>query len=47
MYRKHLGWIYPLVVRGIQIAGRETEDNRVLEALGKLLDAVGGLVEDD
>lgn len=40
--KKHLGWVYPLVVQSIQVAGRENEDGEVLDALGKVLDEVGG-----
>lgn len=40
MYNKHLGWMYPFVVKAIKVAGKETEDNRVLEALGKILQSI-------
>ncbi|KOC17444.1 endosomal peripheral membrane protein [Aspergillus flavus AF70] len=41
-YKKHLEWIYPLVVRAVQVAGRERDDGEVLQALGKVLHEVGG-----
>ncbi|KAL4892160.1 hypothetical protein BDV59DRAFT_58253 [Aspergillus ambiguus] len=41
-YRKHLEWIYPLVVRAVQVAGKERDDGEVLHALGKVLHEVGG-----
>ncbi|KAE8133006.1 hypothetical protein BDV38DRAFT_196523 [Aspergillus pseudotamarii] len=41
-YKKHLEWIYPLVVRAVQVAGRERDDGEVLQALGKVLREVGG-----
>ncbi|OGM49051.1 putative endosomal peripheral membrane protein (Mon2) [Aspergillus bombycis] len=41
-YKKHLEWIYPLVVRAVQVAGRERDDGEVLSALGKVLHEVGG-----
>ncbi|KAJ5544887.1 hypothetical protein N7461_007191 [Penicillium sp. DV-2018c] len=40
-YRKHLEWIYPLVVRAVQVAGRERDDGRVLQALGMVLEVIG------
>ncbi|KAH8697541.1 putative endosomal peripheral membrane protein [Talaromyces proteolyticus] len=42
-YRKHLGWMYPLVVKCVHVAGQVTgrEDRRVLENLVRILDAVG------
>ena len=40
MYKKHLGWMYPLVVRALRVAGKETEDSRVLDALAKILESV-------
>ncbi|KAK2755931.1 hypothetical protein FQN54_005727 [Arachnomyces sp. PD_36] len=40
--KKHLGWVYRLVVRALQVAGRENEDGRVLEGLGRVLEEVGG-----
>ncbi|KAL1857256.1 Endocytosis and vacuole integrity protein [Paecilomyces lecythidis] len=45
-HKKHLGWMYPLVVRAIQVAGKEREDGKVLEALGKVLQEVS-LVEEE
>ncbi|KAJ9266230.1 hypothetical protein DTO021C3_5749 [Paecilomyces variotii] len=44
--KKHLGWMYPLVVKAIQVAGKEREDGKVLEALGKILQEVS-LVEEE
>ncbi|KAE8375125.1 hypothetical protein BDV26DRAFT_295316 [Aspergillus bertholletiae] len=41
-YKKHLEWIYPLVVRAVQVAGRERDDGEVLQALGHVLHEVGG-----
>ncbi|KAE8358051.1 hypothetical protein BDV27DRAFT_74990 [Aspergillus caelatus] len=41
-YKQHLEWIYPLVVRAVQVAGRERDDGEVLQALGKVLHEVGG-----
>ncbi|CAI7623976.1 unnamed protein product [Penicillium glandicola] len=40
-YRKHLEWIYPLVVRAVQVAGKERDDGQVLQALGKVLQEIG------
>lgn len=40
-YRKHLGWVYPLIVKAAQVAGKEQEDGKVLEALVRVLDEVG------
>ncbi|KAK2791130.1 hypothetical protein FQN52_005086 [Onygenales sp. PD_12] len=42
VYKKHLGWMYPLVVKGVGVAGKESEDGRVLEALGRVLDGICG-----
>ncbi|PWY80612.1 endosomal peripheral membrane protein [Aspergillus heteromorphus CBS 117.55] len=41
-HKKHLAWIYPLVVRAVQVAGKEQDDGEVLHALGKVLQEVGG-----
>ncbi|WEW60701.1 Endocytosis and vacuole integrity protein [Emydomyces testavorans] len=41
-YKKHLGWVYPLIVKGVSIAGREADDREVLEALTEILDSVAG-----
>lgn len=38
--RKHLAWVYPLVVKAVQVAGKEREDGKVLEALRRMLDEV-------
>ncbi|KAK5797754.1 hypothetical protein VI817_004045 [Penicillium citrinum] len=40
-HRKHLEWLYPLVAKAIQVAGKERDDGRVLEALGKVLHEIG------
>ncbi|KAJ6129710.1 hypothetical protein N7512_002490 [Penicillium capsulatum] len=40
-YRRHLVWLYPLVVKAIQIAGKERDDGQVLQALGKVLERIG------
>ncbi|EEH40796.2 hypothetical protein PAAG_02772 [Paracoccidioides lutzii Pb01] len=42
MFKKHLGWIYPLVVRGMGVAGKEREDSSVLDALGRALASLSG-----
>ncbi|QSS60699.1 endosomal peripheral membrane protein [Histoplasma capsulatum] len=52
MYKKHLGWVYPFVVRATGVAGKERDDNRVLDALQKVLvnlsgDGLGGHDEND
>ncbi|PWY95059.1 hypothetical protein BO94DRAFT_581403 [Aspergillus sclerotioniger CBS 115572] len=41
-HKKHLAWIYPLVVRAVPVAGKEQDDGEVLQALGKVLHEVGG-----
>ncbi|OQD87582.1 hypothetical protein PENANT_c005G09468 [Penicillium antarcticum] len=40
--RKHLEWVYPLVVRAVQVAGKERDDGLVLGALGRVLECVQG-----
>jgi hypothetical protein len=40
-YRRHLEWIYPLVVRAVQVAGKERDDGQILRALGKVLQEIG------
>lgn len=40
-YRKHLEWIYPLVVRAVQVAAKERDDGQILQALGKVLQEIG------
>jgi hypothetical protein len=40
-HRKHLEWLYPLVAKAIQVAGKERDDGQVLEALGKVLHEIG------
>ena len=39
--KKHLEWIYPLVVRALQVAGKERDDGEVLQVLGGALQEVG------
>jgi len=46
-HRKHLAWVYPLVVKAVQVAGKEREDGKVLEALRRILDEVGGCTYSD
>ncbi|RAK91505.1 endosomal peripheral membrane protein [Aspergillus costaricaensis CBS 115574] len=41
-HKKHLAWIYPLVVRAVQVAGKEQDDGEVLHALGRILQEVNG-----
>jgi hypothetical protein len=41
-FKKHLGWMYPLVIRAVKVAGKETEDSRVLDALTRILEEVAG-----
>ncbi|RHZ74653.1 hypothetical protein CDV55_106544 [Aspergillus turcosus] len=43
-HQKHLEWIYPLVVKAVQVAGREKDDGEVLQVLGAVLDRVGNHV---
>lgn len=45
-YKKHLGWIYPFITRGVRVAGKETEDKSVLEALTRILGSVAGDADD-
>ncbi|OQE24619.1 hypothetical protein PENSTE_c007G05821 [Penicillium steckii] len=40
-HRKHLEWLYPLVAKAIQVAGKERDDGKILEALGKVLYEIG------
>ncbi|KAL4920219.1 hypothetical protein BDW62DRAFT_176943 [Aspergillus aurantiobrunneus] len=40
-YKKHLQWIYPLVVQAVQVAGKERDGGEVLRALGEVLREVG------
>ncbi|KAL2360320.1 hypothetical protein RJZ56_006819 [Blastomyces dermatitidis] len=52
MYKKHLGWVYPLVVKAMGVAGKESENSSVLDALQKVLatisrDQLGGSDEDE
>lgn len=39
--KKHLEWIYPLVVKALQVAGKERDDGGVLQVLGEALQEVG------
>ncbi|OJI86786.1 hypothetical protein ASPTUDRAFT_115753 [Aspergillus tubingensis CBS 134.48] len=41
-HKKHLAWIYPLVVQAVQVAGKEQDDGEVLHALGRILQEVNG-----
>ena len=38
--KKHLEWMYPLTVKALQVAGRERDDGRVLQVLGRILEAL-------
>ncbi|CEN59707.1 hypothetical protein ASPCAL02151 [Aspergillus calidoustus] len=40
-HKKHLEWIYPLVVQAVQVAGKQREGGEVLRALGEVLREVG------
>lgn len=40
-HRKHLEWLYPLIVKAIQVAGKERDDGQVLQALGQALKETG------
>ncbi len=40
-HKKHLVWIYPLVVHAVQVAGKERDGGQVLRALGEVLREVG------
>jgi hypothetical protein len=33
--------MYPLIVKAIQVAGKERDDGQVLQALGKVLQEIG------
>lgn len=39
--RKHLEWLYPLIVKAVQVAGKERDDGQVLQALGRFLEETG------
>jgi hypothetical protein len=39
--------MYPLIIRAVKVAGKETEDSRVLDALTRILDEVAGDGETD
>lgn len=43
-HRRHLEWIYPLVVRAVQVAGKERDDGQILQTLGEVLEKVGHCV---
>jgi hypothetical protein len=43
-YKKHLEWIYPLVVQAVQVAGKERDGGEVLRALGEVLSRVSSNV---
>ncbi|KAL4881554.1 hypothetical protein BJY04DRAFT_218006 [Aspergillus karnatakaensis] len=36
-HKKHLEWMYPLVVQAVQVAGKERDGGEVLRALGEVL----------
>ena len=38
-YKKHLEWMYPLIVKALQVAGKENDDGRILQVLGRVLEA--------
>lgn len=40
-HRKHLEWMFPLIVKAVQVAGKERDDGQILRALGKVLQALG------
>ncbi|KAJ5496151.1 hypothetical protein N7539_001267 [Penicillium diatomitis] len=40
-YRKHLEWMFPLVVKAVRVAGKERDDGRVLQALSVVLQELG------
>ncbi|KAI9371461.1 hypothetical protein BJX61DRAFT_548252 [Aspergillus egyptiacus] len=40
-FKKHLEWIYPLVVQAVQVAGKERGGGEVLHALAEVLHEVG------
>jgi hypothetical protein len=40
-HRKHLEWLYPLIVKAVQVAGKERDDGQVLQALGEVLQETG------
>lgn len=40
-HKKHLEWLYPLVIKAVQVAGRENDDGEVLQVLGAVLERVG------
>jgi hypothetical protein len=40
-HRKHLEWLYPLIVKAVQVAGKERDDGQVLQALGQVLQETG------
>ncbi|KAL3476344.1 hypothetical protein BJX99DRAFT_258476 [Aspergillus californicus] len=40
-YKKHLEWIYPLIVQAVQVAGKERGGGELLRALGEVLREVG------
>ncbi|CEO60160.1 hypothetical protein PMG11_04799 [Penicillium brasilianum] len=42
-HRKHLEWMFPLIVKAIQVAGKERDDGQVLQALGQVLQEIGHL----
>ncbi|KAM5470176.1 Endocytosis and vacuole integrity protein [Microsporum audouinii] len=41
-FKKHLGWMYPLVIRAITVASKESNDRQVLDVLTKVLEGIQG-----
>ncbi|EFR03727.1 hypothetical protein MGYG_06723 [Nannizzia gypsea CBS 118893] len=41
-FKKHLGWMYPLVIRAITVAGKESKDRQVLDVLTRVLEGIQG-----
>jgi Guanine nucleotide exchange factor in Golgi transport N-terminal/C-terminal region of Mon2 protein len=50
VYSKHLGWVYPLIVKCVQVAGKQKgrgNNDVVLQHLSKILDAVCDEADED
>ncbi|KAI2043000.1 Endocytosis and vacuole integrity protein [Ophidiomyces ophidiicola] len=41
-YKKHLGWVYPLAVKSIQVAARAPDDQEIMRMLTELLESIAG-----
>ncbi|KAF3481456.1 uncharacterized protein GIQ15_04215 [Arthroderma uncinatum] len=41
-FKRHLGWMHPLVIRAITVASKETKDRQVLDVLTKILEGAQG-----